>query len=151
MNIKMKSSQSKERKKPTVLKKQQSVDVSNPEKKKKNRSNKHKGFSKHTQIAHGDGCRVGTMICDHCHKPIDKEPYMIVEYYDMHSRGNENDFNKIYHRKCCEHSYPHSWSVYDEERKAAAKRAASRDRMRLRLIKIIKAWNFNSDELFDDD
>lgn len=157
MNIKMKSNRQTSRKKST----QSSIRTEIYErylnqtppksKQKKKRVNKHKGFSRHPQIAHGDGCSTGTMICDKCHSLIGKEPYMIVEYYDMHSRGKENDFNKLYHRKCCEHSYPHSWAAYDEERKQTAIRTARRNRMRERLLKVIKAWNFDSEELFGDD
>ncbi|MDD5650929.1 MAG: hypothetical protein PHF86_11020 [Candidatus Nanoarchaeia archaeon] len=91
------------------------------------------------------------MVCDNCHKPIGKEPYMVVEYYDMHSRGNENDFNKIYHRQCCERSYPDSWAAYDEKNKQTAIRTARRNRMITRLQKTIVNWNFESWELFPDD
>lgn len=53
------------------------------------------------QITNGKYCKSGQMICEKCKKKIGDEDYLIEEHY-ISKRGNEDDFNLNFHRKCSE-------------------------------------------------
>jgi len=52
-------------------------------------------------ISNGEFCKHGQMICDGCGEKIGSEDYLIEEHY-ISKRGNEDDFNLTFHRKCSE-------------------------------------------------
>lgn len=53
------------------------------------------------QITNGRYVKSGAMICHVCNDKIGNEDYLIEEHY-VSKRGNEDDFNLNFHRKCSE-------------------------------------------------
>ena len=53
------------------------------------------------QITNGKYCKSGQMVCENCNEKIKNEDYLIEEHY-VSKRGNEDDFNLNFHRKCSE-------------------------------------------------
>jgi fructose 1,6-bisphosphatase len=68
------------------------------------------------QITNGKYCKSGQMICKKCNEKIGEEDYLIEEHY-ISKRGNEDDYNLNFHRKCSEDKNKKckdAWDVFDK-------------------------------------
>jgi hypothetical protein len=100
-------------------------------------------------ISHSDGMRCGNMKCDKCEEEIEGF-YLIRDRTNFKHRGNETDERYIYHEKCSPTGTSRHWDNYRESCAEEEKKEAKREIKRLELIKDIRKWGFDEEDLFDD-
>jgi hypothetical protein len=76
-------------------------------------------MSKHASICDSDGCRIGEMICETCHKPITGGLFLNIDYH-VSKRGNEDDYTRQWHQECSK-NHP-EWAKYESEIKLSKER-----------------------------
>lgn len=86
-------------------------------------------MSKHASICDSDGCKIGEMICQTCHKPITEGLFLNIDYH-VSKRGNEDDYSRQWHQEC---SKDHS--IWEKNRKEIELKEIQRAK-RIRCIKL---------------
>ncbi len=71
-------------------------------------------MSKHASICDSDGCSIGEMICQTCHKPITEGLFLNIDYH-VSKRGNEDDYTRQWHQECSK-EHP-EWAKHENEKK----------------------------------
>lgn len=103
---------------------------------------------KHSQIVDSEVTKCGDMKCFQCHKPIEHGHYLLIEY-DSGSRGNEDDFARVWHKEC---SLNHPlWVGHDISLKKMKEKQLVREEARQKIIAEIEKWGFDASDLFDFD
>ena len=88
------------------------------------------------QIADSNGMRCGSMTCNNCKRDI-KGLYLIVNIYDLKSRGNENDKCEIYCFECTKEQ--NVWKKYFKDKEQAKLDAVKENKKnQQRAIQLIK-------------
>lgn len=74
---------------------------------------------------HGNSTRIGCMICKACDKEIlsSEKWFLETTHYNAHHRGNETQFNELFHKNCSiEHpEWKKRSEVYESARKERVK------------------------------